>query len=155
MSDRRQNDWAYAIMRRLKPRIIQNYQKGLAPTRVVLLLTTTGRKSGLPRITPLQYEEIDGSYYLGSARGMRADWLRNIQANPAVEVQVGKRNFKARAEVVDDVQRITDYLELRLKRHPLFMGIMLRLEGVPLKMRRSDLERLAAHKSLVVLSPQG
>ena len=47
------------------------YAAGLGPLvgKIILLLTTTGRKSGLKRITPLQYEEIDGKYYLGSARG--------------------------------------------------------------------------------------
>lgn len=56
------------------------YAIGLGPLigRIVLLLTTMGRKSGLPRVTPLQYEEINGDYYLGSARGLKADWLRNI-----------------------------------------------------------------------------
>ena len=66
------------------------YAIGLGPVigKIILLLTTTGRKSGLKRVTPLQYEEIDGKYYLGSARGMQADWVRNIQANPQVEIRV-------------------------------------------------------------------
>ena len=49
--------------------------------RFVLLLTTIGRKSGLPRATPLQYEEVDGQYRIASARGTEADWYRNILAN--------------------------------------------------------------------------
>lgn len=67
------------------------YAIGLGPLvgRIVLLLTTMGRKSGLPRVTSLQYEEINGDYYLGSARGLKADWLRNIQSNPKVEIRVG------------------------------------------------------------------
>jgi len=42
------------------------YRAGLGPVigRVVLLLTTTGRRSGLPRVTPLQYEQIDGAIYV-------------------------------------------------------------------------------------------
>lgn len=45
------------------------YVLGLEPIigRIVLLLTTTGRKSGRPRVTPLQYEEIDGIIYLNLA----------------------------------------------------------------------------------------
>ncbi|HUS79158.1 MAG TPA: nitroreductase/quinone reductase family protein [Patescibacteria group bacterium] len=39
--------------------------------RMVLLLTTTGHKTGLPRVTHLQYEEVDGAYYVGSMRGTR------------------------------------------------------------------------------------
>jgi len=30
-----------------------------------------------------------GLYYLGSARGLKADWLRNIQSKPKVEIRVG------------------------------------------------------------------
>ena len=71
------------------------YAIGLGPIigKIILLLTTTGRKSGQKRITPLQYEEIDGKYYLGSARGTKSDWYRNIQADGRVEVQVKNRHF--------------------------------------------------------------
>ncbi len=34
--------------------------------RIILLLTTTGRKSGLKRVTPLQYEKIGADYYVGA-----------------------------------------------------------------------------------------
>ena len=88
----------YRIMRKLNPRIVQNYHKGIGPSRIVLLLTTTGRKSGLPRTTPLQYEEINGAYYVGSTRGSQADWFQNIQADPYVQVQavVAERNDRSR-----------------------------------------------------------
>jgi hypothetical protein len=44
------------------------YALGFGPLigRIILLLTTMGRKSGLLRVTPLQYEEINGDYYLGA-----------------------------------------------------------------------------------------
>ena len=71
------------------------YAIGLGPLvgRIILLLTTTGRKSGLKRVTPLQYEMIGTDYYLGAARGVKADWVRNIQSNPQVEVRVGAKQF--------------------------------------------------------------
>ncbi|MEJ2757947.1 MAG: nitroreductase/quinone reductase family protein [Anaerolineales bacterium] len=52
------------------------YKVGLAPLigKIVLLLTTTGRKSGLPRVTPLQYECLDGVYHVVSVFGTKADW---------------------------------------------------------------------------------
>jgi deazaflavin-dependent oxidoreductase (nitroreductase family) len=66
------------------PRIA--YALGLGPIigRLVLLLTTRGRKTGLLRVTPLQYEQIEGKYYVGSAFGTRTDWYRNILADPGV-----------------------------------------------------------------------
>lgn len=47
----------YHRMKALNVRMAANYRRGIGPTRVVLLLTTTGRKSGLLRVTPLQYEK--------------------------------------------------------------------------------------------------
>ena len=118
------------------------YAIGLGPIygRIVLLLTTTGRKSGKPRVTPLQYEEIDGDIYIGSARGTKADWWRNIAANPIVWVQVKSRKFEGRAELVTDLKRVADFLEYRLQKHPKMIGAIMRREGLPKKYTRADLE---------------
>ncbi len=144
----------YRLTRKMNPAMIRNYSKGIGPARVTLLLTTTGRKSGLPRVTPLQYEEIDGKFYVGSARGPQADWYRNLQANPQVEVQVRQRHFRATAEAVSDPARIADFLAYRMQRN-LFIRLLTHLEGLPLRHTRADLERFAAQKTLAVLSPLG
>ncbi len=141
----------YRILRKLNPRVARNYQKGIGPRRVVMLLTTTGRKTGQPRVTPLQYEELGGCYYVGSARGAHSDWFRNILACPQVEVQIGEQRFSGTAEAIRDPARIADFLEYRLKRLPLFIGLLMRLEGLPLFYRRADLERFAAKKTMVVI----
>jgi len=52
-----------------------------------LLLTTFGRKSGLPRRTMLESACINGRFYLASGWGKRPHWVRNAQANPLVTVQ--------------------------------------------------------------------
>ena len=143
--------WLYRLMRPMNRRMAQNYRKGIGPARKVLLLTTTGRKSGLPRQTPLQYEEIDGAFYLGSARGAEADWFRNIQADPQVQVQVGKRCFQGSAEATTDPARIADFFQVRLKRSPVMIGFLMRLEGLPWRYTRADLERFAAHKAMVMV----
>ncbi len=122
--------------------------------RLVLLLTTTGRKTGLPRVTPLQYEEIDGAIYLGSSRGQKADWFRNIVANPHVEVRIKSRRFRGLAETVTDPPRIADFLEVRLKRHPKIIGAILRQEGLPAQPDRTQLEAYAAKLAMVVIRPE-
>ena len=122
--------------------------------RIILLLTTTGRKTGLKRVTPLQYEEIDGKYHLGSARGLQADWVRNIQADPQVEVRVKSLNFQGQAEVVTDPARIADFVEIRLQRHPLIIGtIMQKAHGLPKRPSREQLEKLADNGALVIITP--
>jgi deazaflavin-dependent oxidoreductase (nitroreductase family) len=131
------------------------YALGLGPLlgRVVLLLTTTGRKSKRKRVVPLQYEEIDGRFYLGSSRGGQADWVRNIHADPRVEVRVKARRFAGRAEIIADPDRIIEYLELRLRRHPRMVGIMMRGEGMSKTPSRTDLERYASQLAIVVVTP--
>jgi deazaflavin-dependent oxidoreductase (nitroreductase family) len=127
---------------------------GLIIGRIILLLTTTGRKSGQPRVTPLQYEEIDGKYYLGSARGTHSDWYRNIKADHRVEVRVKNRRFRGTAETVTDPVHIADFLEVRLRRHPRMMGLLMeKTHGLPRHPSREQLEMLAASEAMVVITP--
>jgi deazaflavin-dependent oxidoreductase (nitroreductase family) len=131
------------------------YRLGLGPLvgRLILLLTTTGRKSGLPRLTALQYEEVDGEFYLGSSRGAKADWYRNIQANPRVQVQVKGRRLEGSAEPVSDPVRVADFIALRLQRHPRLIGMILKSEGLPEKPSRAELEEYARSITLVIVRP--
>jgi deazaflavin-dependent oxidoreductase (nitroreductase family) len=137
----------------LPPRLA--YAIGLGPWlgRFVLLLTTTGRKSGRRRVTPLQYEEFDGVFYLGAALGGKSDWVRNIQANPQVEIRVKRRRFGGQARTIQDIGQIADFLELRLQRHPKMIGAIMRKDGIPYPPRRSDLEQYATQLTLVVVQP--
>lgn len=133
------------------------YAIGLGPVvgRIILLLTTTGRRSGKQRVTPLQYEEIDGMYYLGAARGLRADWVRNIQANPQVEIRVGAKHLRGCAEVVNDPSKFADFMEVRLERHPRMIGfIMEKAHGLPRRPSREQLEGLAAEEAIVIVRPE-
>jgi deazaflavin-dependent oxidoreductase (nitroreductase family) len=138
---------------KLPPQLI--YKIGLGPIygRLVLLLTTTGRKSGKLRVTPLQYEEIDGRIYIASARGTNADWFQNIVADPRISIQVGSRKFRGRAEAVTDPVRIADFLEHRLQRHPRMVGSLMRIEGLPANPTRAQLEAFASEKAIVIISP--
>ena len=131
------------------------YALGLGPIygRLVLLLTTIGRKSGLPRVTPLQYEEIDGVIYVAAARGQQADWFRNIVANPRVEVRVKNRHFCGLGETITDPTRIADFLELRLERHPRILGAMFRAQGWSSQPDRLQLEQYAANRAMVAIRP--
>lgn len=132
------------------------YAIGLGPLvgKIILLLTTTGRKSGLKRVTPLQYEKIGEEYYVGAARGVQADWVQNIQALPQVEVRVGAKRFQGTAEVVTDPSRFADFLEVRLQRHPRMIGlIMEKAHGLPRHPSRSQLEELGRTEAFVILHP--
>lgn len=74
----------------------------------LLLLTTTGARSGAPHTVPLGYLP-DGERVLviASAGGAPRDpqWLRNLLADPLVTVEDGVFTYRARAEVLTGVER--------------------------------------------------
>jgi F420H(2)-dependent quinone reductase len=78
---------------------------GKAP---VLLLTTTGRKSGQSRTAPVVYL-ADGErlVVIGSNAGHSKTpaWSLNLKANPDAEVEVGRRRTKVRARVAEGEER--------------------------------------------------
>jgi deazaflavin-dependent oxidoreductase (nitroreductase family) len=132
------------------------YNLGLGPFigRFVLLLTTRGRKTGLPRVTALQYEEKDGSILLGSSRGTRADWYRNILADPHVSIRYKGGEFRGLANPCSDPSPIADFLEYRMKLHPKMVGAILRSEGLPAVPSRRDLEEYASTLAMVTIRPE-
>ena len=73
-----------------------------------LLLTTTGRKSGEPRVAPLIYAPAGDAYAIVASKG-GADappaWYVNLTANPEVEVQVKGDRFKARARTASPEEK--------------------------------------------------
>ncbi len=74
----------------------------------VLILTTTGRRSGQRRSTPLIYGEHDGSYLVVASKGGAAEppaWYLNLQADPEVDVQVRGDKFTARARTASPQEK--------------------------------------------------
>jgi deazaflavin-dependent oxidoreductase (nitroreductase family) len=74
----------------------------------LLLLTTTGAKSGLSRTNPLVYLKDNDRYviiasYAGAPHN--PPWYHNLTAHPDVEVEVGSERFKALAVVMDEPER--------------------------------------------------
>jgi len=77
-------------------------------TNTLILLTTTGAKSGLLRLNPLNYS-IDGDrIILIASKGAwptNPDWYHNLVANPEVTVEVGSERFQARASIAEGEER--------------------------------------------------
>jgi len=68
-----------------------------------VLLTTTGRKTGLPREVLLPCGRFGDGLYVISTYAWRSDWMRNLRREPAVRVTCAGWVVPARAEVIDDV----------------------------------------------------
>src|SRR5689334_8895263 len=65
-------------------------------------LTTTGRKTGLPREIEIWFGLEGRTLYLLAGSGERADWVRNLRKNPSVHVRVRETTYEAQARVVTD-----------------------------------------------------
>ena len=74
----------------------------------LLLLTTTGAKSGQPRTAPVAYTADGDRLLVIASKGgapTHPDWYHNLVANPEVTVEVGTETFPARATVPDGEER--------------------------------------------------
>ena len=89
-------------------RAARDTAEGPFPDRPLLLLTTMGARSGLPRTTPLMYLQVDGELLLvGSNMGAprHPDWCRNLMANPEITIEIGKEAYAATARVATGAER--------------------------------------------------
>ncbi len=66
-----------------------------------LYLTTTGRKTRLPREIEIWFVAAGGRYYVLAEHGHRAQWVKNIQRDSRVSIRLRERQFQATARVLD------------------------------------------------------
>ena len=72
----------------------------------LLLLTTTGAKTGVQRISPIVYSTDGDRLVIAASKGgapTNPSWYSNLVANPIVTVELDRERFQARATVVTDV----------------------------------------------------
>jgi deazaflavin-dependent oxidoreductase (nitroreductase family) len=74
----------------------------------LLLLHTTGRKTGRPYVSPLMYLPDGDRYVIFASKGgapTDPDWYRNLEADPAATIEVGTQTIPVRATVVTGPER--------------------------------------------------
>ncbi len=99
------------------------WRMGLGPVlqRWFLVLTTTGRKSGQPRHTMLEFSVMDGKTFLGSGWGERPDWCQNIAADPRVTIQSSSGTQSAMARrVTSDEEMARLYHVAKARKSPVW-----------------------------------
>lgn len=113
---------------------ILQYQLGLqAPiASQILILTTTGRKSGKKRRTALGYgyDPNLNAYSVMTGWGGKSDWYLNALKNPQVEIWVAKRKFQALAKQVAGEIAVEKMKEL-ITQNPYTVGMLGKLAGKP------------------------
>jgi deazaflavin-dependent oxidoreductase (nitroreductase family) len=101
------SDWNAQLIATLRANNGQ-VPEGPMAGRPLLILTTKGAKSGEPREAVLTYTRDDGRLVVAASAGgspRDPDWYRNVQANPAVQVEAGGETFTATATVAGPRER--------------------------------------------------
>jgi deazaflavin-dependent oxidoreductase (nitroreductase family) len=73
---------------------------GLVPTGLIVL-ETTGAKSGQPRRTPVLATILDGCVFIATVRGDRSLWMRNLRAEPRARCWIAGRPHAGQARIFD------------------------------------------------------
>lgn len=117
-----------------------------------LMLTHTGRKSGLPHQTVIEvvkYDKATDTYYVVSGWGRKSDWYQNIQKTPHVTVQVRGRKFQTKAEFIP-VERAIDIVNTYAQEHPIaFKELSMLFFGERMKKSSDAPERVAQKMPMV------
>jgi len=74
----------------------------------LLLLHTTGAKTGREHVTPVMYRTVSGGYAVFASKGgavTNPSWYHNLVANPNVRVEIGTETVPLVARVADDAER--------------------------------------------------
>lgn len=74
----------------------------------LLLLHTTGARSGQPRVNPVMYQSVDGGYAVFASKGgapVNPDWYHNLRANPRVRAEIGRDTLDLTARVAEGDER--------------------------------------------------
>jgi len=96
-----------------------------------LYLTTTGRKTGLPREIEIWYVESDGRLYILAEHGHKTQWVQNILSNPRVNIRLAEKQSDGLARVLDPDKDDDVYLKARQLAHDKYgWG-----EGLPVEIR--------------------
>lgn len=121
-----------------------------------LLLTHRGRKTGILRHTVLEvvrYDPATRESAVLSAYGARADWYRNIQANPPIEVQTGRSRYIPRYRPLDSDERYAA-LQIYERQYRRAFRTVMRLLGYHYDGTPASLRALADTVVMVAFSPR-
>lgn len=91
-------------------------------TGQIMIIAQTGRKTGQRRQVPVNYAVIENEIYCTSSFGRKADWFKNVLANPNVEIWLPDGWYAGVVEEIADPQRRLALLREVLAA-PLLSGI--------------------------------
>ena len=81
-----------------------------------MLLTTRGRRTGLPRTNGISFMPLDDHFVVFSGWGTSSGWYRNVRKNASVQIRVGGRTMRATAKLVEDPARRIELMRMMAAR---------------------------------------
>jgi deazaflavin-dependent oxidoreductase (nitroreductase family) len=126
----KQNDWNKKVIEEFRANegVVGGYFENIS----LLLLHTTGAKSGEPRLNPVAYIQDGDRYVIIASKGgapTNPAWYHNIVAHPEVNIEVGTEIIRARAEVVSEPERSELYAKMAAM-YPGFAEYMRRTDRI-------------------------
>ena len=121
-------------------------------TGYIMVLKTTGRKTGKVRYSPVNYAIFDGKVYCVSGFRQGSDWYRNLKAHPAIEVILPGGAISGMATEIADPPIRTSLLR-KVLQNAGFAGF---LEGYnPFRISDEELVLKTADMPLICIQPTG
>ena len=116
---------------------------------IIMVITTTGRKSGKSFTTPVGYQ-WDGETVVAFTVGGVSNWYKNVGQNPLVTLEIKKKTYKMSGAYVTDTEEIRRILELYKREQPTMLP---RFFGIPADSDGDDLMKAAEKVRFVRFHP--
>jgi deazaflavin-dependent oxidoreductase (nitroreductase family) len=114
------NDWNRSVIEQFRAN--DGQVGGNFDGAPVLLLHTTGAKTGRERVNPMMYLEDDGRTYVFASKAgadTHPDWYHNLVAHPDVTAEIGTETVSATAVTIPEPERRRVY-DIQASRYPGF-----------------------------------
>ena len=139
------------MMSRIQKPVTRRFRRQIERSPNWVLLTTKGRKTGLPREILLPCARVGDSVMVISTYGRSSNWMKNLAQDPDVRITIDGATVRARAEIIDDLAHkqklVTD--------HPFFAPMPLEpLNRLVKPLMPAPLRRWVIKRPVVILRPR-
>ena len=122
----------------------------------LMKITTKGRRTEKPHsvlVDVIGHDQEEDAYYVSSAYGASADWVRNIRADPIFRVKVGKKIFDAEARRIPG-RDAEDMLMRYIKEHRGYVKGLYKMMGIDLdEISEDDLRAILREEMVLEIAP--
>jgi deazaflavin-dependent oxidoreductase (nitroreductase family) len=119
----------------------------------IMVLTTRGRKSDLPRHTAIEYRAHGRKVYVVSIWGGQPDWFQNLLINPLVSLRLGARQLSAEAQIVTEAGEALRVLNLFRKTAPVVYDAVLTRLSTEQSVSLQNLPEISSQFTIVRFEP--